>query len=349
MNTTDLDDFIAFNDQLLALIEAGVPIAIGQEIPDGDIHAMLTRINSSVARRVSRGDSIEEALEYDGAVPEWYRNLIVSGLQSNKMDEALREFSGVASSAEESQFITESALFYPFVVCGLAYLGVIGFCLFFVPRMESTYASFHIQPGTGLVILKWLRDTLFFWIVVPPALLLLFLAWRYRRRSRRKFSANGEPGLLGTVSGTSNALYQQRCAYFAESVASLEEGNVPLDKALAMSAGACGETSLVDGARSLAATVEGGALAKVDGAEANHFPPFMRWALFESEPTVGRKRALRMAAALYRNSSRQSMRRARVIAPIIGLVVLGGSVTLLYGLAVFMPVVQMLKAVAAPN
>jgi hypothetical protein len=43
------------------------------------------------------------------------------------------------------------------------------------------------------------------------------------------------------------------------------------------------------------------------------------------------------------------MRRATILAPIIGLVILGGGVTLLYGLAVFMPVVQMLKAVASAH
>ena len=101
-------------------------------------------------------------------MPDWYRNLIVSGLQSENMDAALREFSRVANSAEESRFVTESAFFYPLVVCGLAYFGMIGFCLFFVPRMESAYASFGIQPGTGLVVLRKIRDTLPIWIAIPP-------------------------------------------------------------------------------------------------------------------------------------------------------------------------------------
>ena len=179
------------------------PLTVGQEIPDRDLSTMLTRINASVARRVSRGDSVEEALEAEEGVPDWYRNLIVSGLQSDNMDAALREFSRVANSAEESRFVTESALFYPLVVCGLAYLGMIGFCLFFVPRMESAYASFGIQPGTGLVVLQKLRDTLPIWIAIPPILLLLFVAWRFRRRSRRTSSAGGGSGLLAAVSGTS--------------------------------------------------------------------------------------------------------------------------------------------------
>ena len=39
-------------------------------------------------------------------------------------------------------------------------------------------------------------------------------------------------------------MYQQRRASFAESMASMEENNVPFDKALALSAGVCGETSM---------------------------------------------------------------------------------------------------------
>ena len=264
MNTAELDGFMVFNDQLLALIEAGVPIEVGQEIPDRDLPTMLARINASVARRVSRGHSVEQAIEAEENLPDWYRNLIVSGLQSDNMDAALREFSRVANSAEESRFVTESALFYPFVVCVLAYLGMIGFCLFFVPRMESAYSSFEIQPGSGLVVLQTLRQSLPTWIAVPPILLLLFVAWRFRRRSHHTLSAGGRPGLLAAVSGTSNAMYQQRLACFAESMASMEESSVPLDKALTLSAGVCGERSLADGARSLATTISNGLSVNVD-------------------------------------------------------------------------------------
>jgi type II secretory pathway component PulF len=331
------------------LAEAGVPIGVGQKVPDRDFSAMLTRVNASVARQVSRGDSVEKAIEAEEALPEWYRSLILSGLQNDNMEEALRDFGRVADSSEESRFVAESALFYPFVVCGLAYLGMIGFCLFFVPRMESAYASFEIKPGTGLVVLEKIRNTLPIWIAVPPLLLLLMLAWRLRRRSHHALAPGGGSGVMATVSGTSNAMYQQRCAHFAESLATLEQNNVPLNKALSLSAGVCGERSLADGARSLATTISSGSALSDESAAAKQFPPFMRWALFDSESTVGRKRALRMAASLYRESSRRSMRRATIIAPIIGLVVIGGSVTLLYGLAVFMPVVQMLKAVASAH
>src|SRR4051794_6188809 len=105
MITAELDELMAFNDQLLALEEAGVPIDVGQEDSLGDLSTTLERINSSIARRVSRGESLEEALQADAAVPVWYRNLIVSGLRTDSMDLALRDFSRVSNSAEESRFV----------------------------------------------------------------------------------------------------------------------------------------------------------------------------------------------------------------------------------------------------
>lgn len=348
MNTAELDDFMAFNDQLLALIEAGVPVEAGQEIPDRDLSAMLTRINASVARRVTRGESVEEAIEAEEPLPDWYRNLVVSGLRSDNMDAALREFSRVSSAADESRFVTESALFYPGIVCVLAYLGMIGSCVLFVPRVEAFHTSLGIQPGTGLAVLRRLRDTLPIWVAVAPTILLVYVAWRFWRRPRHTFSTKRRLGLLAAVSGTSNAMRQERCAHFAESVAALEENKVPLEKALAQSARVCGDPELADGARSVATALSNSSTKGVDSPDVGRFPPFMRWALFHSDATVGRARALHMAAALYRDASNQSMRRAKVVAPIIGLVFLGGTVTLLYGLALFVPVVQMLKAVASP-
>jgi type II secretory pathway component PulF len=348
MNTTEVTDLIALNDQLIALSEAGVPIVVGRESSPRDLSVALERVNASIARRVGRGDSLEQAIESDTSLPAWYRNLIAAGLREGNMESALREFSRVANSADETRFVTESAIFYPLIVTGMAYIGMIVFCLFFVPTLESAYATFRIPPGSGLRVLQIIRDTLPFWVAAPPVLLLIYFVWRGRKRSARAAAEINEGGLLGGVSGTSTAMFEERCAYFAESLASLEEHDVPFDKALTLAAGVCGDPTLADAARALAANVASGKPLG-ESAAAHRFPPFLRWALFQSEPAVGRKRALRMAAALYRDASVQDIKRAKIVAPIIWLVVLGGSVTLLYGLAVFVPVIQLLKGVATPH
>jgi type II secretory pathway component PulF len=273
---------------------------------------------------------------------------VAAGLREGDLDAALRDFSRVSNSADETRFVAESAILYPLIVVGLAYIGMIAFCLFFVPTMESAYASFRIPPGSGLRILQLVRDLLPFWIALPPVLLLIFIVWRRRKRSLRGGADANDGGLLGGVAGTSAAMFEQRAAYFADSVASLEEHDVPFDKTLSLAAGMCGEPMLADAARATSANVAAGK-AVSETADALRFPPFLRWALFDSEPAVDRARALRMAAAIYREASMQGIKRAKIVAPIFWLVLLGGSAALLYSLALFVPVVQMLKAVAAPQ
>ena len=349
MSTVELDDFMAFNDQLLALIEAGVPVGAGQEVPDRDLPAMLTRINAMVARQAHRGGAVVEAIESGERIPEWYRNLVVTGLRSGSLDTTLREFSHVASSADESRYVSESALIYPLIVCGLAYLGLIGCCLFFIPRMEAAYTTLRLNPGSGLLLLQTIRDTLPIWIAVPPLLLLIGMLLRSRRRALAKPVGGPMSRFLAAASGGAQAARQQQCAHFAETMASLEAGHVPVGKALGIAASGCSDDTLANGARSLAETAESGMPIDADNPEAQKFPPFLRWAILQSEGTVGRERAMHMAAVLYRDGANYSLRRAKIIAPIIGVVVLAGGVTLMYGITLFLPVAQMLKTVASSH
>jgi type II secretory pathway component PulF len=347
MDTIELDSLMALNDQLLALKEAGVPIGAG--VSQFDLAHTLEKINTSIARRTSAGSSLAEALELDPTIPQWYRGLIVSGLRSDNMDSALRDFAHVVDWEDEIRFAGRSAWFYPLIVAGLAYLGLIGFCLFLVPRLVDMYRGFEIQVGSGLKVLQTLRETLPIWVAIPPALLLIYLLWKSKPASHSSSSSNLRSGLLSWLSGASEAMFEQRCAYFANSLASLDEGGTPFEKALGLAAGVCGEASLAEGARSVAGTISNGGAPDDDKTAADRFPPFLHWAVCQTDPAIDRGRALRLAASLYRESSIYSMRRARIIAPIVCLITLGGGVTLMYGLALFVPLVQMLKSVASTH
>ena len=114
-----------------------------------------------------------------------------------------------------------------------------------------------------------------------------------------------------------------------------------------LAAGACGDAQLLDAAKSLAAAFAHGGVPGDDNAAAKQFPPFLRWALLHSEATTGRARALRMAADIYRQAAKRREERLRIVAPMVVCVVLGGGVTLLYGLSLFVPVVQLLRAMAS--
>src|SRR5256885_5026546 len=83
MPTASLDEFMALNDQLAALVEAGVPLDVDLG-PRANAAATLERINALVARRVSQGASLAAAIESDDQLlTPAYRSLMQLGLRSN--------------------------------------------------------------------------------------------------------------------------------------------------------------------------------------------------------------------------------------------------------------------------
>jgi type II secretory pathway component PulF len=165
---------------------------------------------------------------------------------------------------------------------------------------------------------------------------LVLAGWRIKSRSRfRSF-----------LPGSSLALLHERAANFAENVAALLESGLPLSAALPLAADTWADALRKESTRLLAAALDQGQVS-----ESSHlltsFPPFLRWALISSEPTVERTRALRIAAKVYLQSAARRRRRLQVIVPMLIGLAIGGTAVLLYGLALFVPVIQMLRGLAA--
>jgi len=348
METATLDDFMAWNDELYALGQAGVPIDVDLGRTGADTVSTLEKINATVARRVSQGASLAEALQGNGrVVTPAYASLVQFGLQSGSFPAALIGSNRLAESLDDSWQAVRFSVLYPLIVCSLAYIGFVGFCLFLVPTIETLHRDVRIEPGSGLRILQSLRETLAYWIAIPPLVLLLLVGWQAYSRSRRGVSRGSAARALSWLPGMSRALFQQRSAIFAESLATLLEAGTPLGKALPVAAGACGDAALTEGALALAASLDQGPMLSEESRLALRIPPFLRYALWHAEPSIGRARALRMAASLYRDSAQRHLERLRVTAPLVLCIVLGGGVTLLYGLALFVPVVEMLRGLAS--
>ena len=328
METASLDDFMALNDQLAALVEAGVPLDVGLGRPGRPAAKALERINATIVRRVSRGESLQEALEGDEQdVPASYRSIVQLGIQTGNLSAALDGSNRVAESVDESRYALESAFIYPLIVCCLAYAGLIGFCLFFVPTLEGMYESLQLAPGAGLRVLQTLRDTWPYWAAIPPIVLTLVVAWRFRAKSRRDTTGVRTERTFSWLPGVSRTLFQERCARFAASLSELLDGGLPLAEALHIAGDESGDADLRAGAKLLAAAVKEGPFPGDDSLVALRFPPFLRWAIWHSEEAIGRGRALQIAARMYREAAERRAERLRTMAPIVALVLLGGTVT----------------------
>jgi len=347
MESATLDDLMIWNDHLAALVEAGVPIDVGLAPTKEDISDTLQGINTIVARRVSQGASLMDALE-DSAVPTAYRCLVQLGLKSGDFSAMLAGNRRLGESVDESRYTLQSGLLYPLIVCVFAYFGLLGLCLFLVPTLENLHRSLQHSPGLALLAIQSLRDALPYWAALPPLLLLCVgTVWIRRAARRHRASPFRTNQLWMGIPGPSRVIGLQRCAYFADALATLVDRNLALEESLRIAAGACDDASLRAGADALADSLKIGSTPSDGGVAALRFPPFLRWAVWHSEATIGRACALRMAANLYRDAALHRSERWRTAAPLVACALLGGVVTLLYGLALFLPIVELMKQLAS--
>jgi general secretion pathway protein F len=351
MESATLDDFMSLNEQLAAAVEAGLPLDVDLGRGKEETATTLEKINALVARRVSQGSSLAEAITLDdAAISPGYRSLIQLGLSSGKFSQGLALSNRLGRTVDRARYTGWLALFYPVIVCCVALVGLVGFCLFFLPVMEETHRGLAVPSGGGLRVLQILRETLPYWAVALPVGLIITAGWA-RSRSKNRMSRAGT-GPLSWISGVSRTVSLERAANFAEATAALLQNGVPLADAMRIAADVWNAAPLADATRTLAARLAQGQLAQgqanIDDSQlAASFPPFLRWSLLHSEATIGRVRALQTAADLYRREAEHRQERLRVVAPLVLAVVIGGGATLLYGLALFVPVVEMLRALAS--
>jgi type II secretory pathway component PulF len=347
MGSASLDEIIAFNEQLSALADAGIPLDLALVGRHRSTAKALKHIQTTVTRRINRGESLEEALEGDeDDVPASYRSLLQQGIRSGDFSEALDGSNRVAELVDETRHTLASAFVYPLILCALAYIGLIGFCLYLVPVWQGMYQSARLSPGPGLRILQTIKDTLPYWVAVPPILLILSLvAWR--RRTLHPAAGDSHNGMsVGWLPGASKALFQQRCAHFAATLGELLDASTPLDTAVRIAGDASNDANLRAGSQLMADDIASGGLPSDGSRAASLFPPFLRWAVWHADETTGRSSALQIATRLYREAADRRAKRLRTLAPIAVLVALGGTVTLLYGLALFAPFAELLRSLA---
>ncbi len=85
-----IDQLLALNDEITALIRAGVPLERGLIVAGRDLRGRLGRIASALSQRLARGESLPQALEgEDRSIHPLYRAVVEAGAQSGRLPIAL--------------------------------------------------------------------------------------------------------------------------------------------------------------------------------------------------------------------------------------------------------------------
>ena len=340
-----LDELIAFNEELAALVEAGVPLELGLQEFSRDARGALAEMTQVMAARMSSGSSLVQALDSEGTrLPTLYRALVQAGCRSGRLPDALESVAEFAARVKSLRKRIGLALVYPALVAWLSFLLFIGFLVLIVPRYAATYATLRVPTGHMLEWLVYAEETLLIWFWIPPAFLLIAAAVCRRNADSSRLASSGRSLSFWWVPGMHGVVRFSEVSGFTSLLATLIQHDVPLDEAVNLAADASGSTSIRRAAGQVSTSlIRGESLSIPKGL----LPPFVVWLLTRGAPNDVLAENLRDAGAMYRRRAESRAEWIRFGFPVLATLYLGGAVTFLYVLLVFVPFLDFLKALLA--
>ena len=135
-------EFVIFNQQFLALIQAGLPILKSLELltqreKDEQFRTILLDINE----RVKGGALLSEAFEAQGIFPKVYTASLFAGEKSGGLEEVLGRFIQYQKTVNATRSKIKTALTYPSILAVLLLVLVSFLLAEVVPRFAQFYAG----------------------------------------------------------------------------------------------------------------------------------------------------------------------------------------------------------------
>ena len=364
MTTATLDDLIALNDEIGALVRAGVPLEQGLADLGADMPGRLGKVAVALAERTARGESLDQALmDRAAALPAAYRAVVEAGMRAGRLPAALEAVAASARRIAETQRAAVVAVSYPLMVFGVVWCGLAIFTRSLAPHLASAFHSFDAPGQRVFAVMAFVGRWAWYWGPAVPALVAaIVLAWWYACTRAGTMHTRLADWLLGWLPWMGRMLRCSRLAAFLEILALLVENKTPLDEAVALAAEVSGDRKTLLAAKRLSEAIRRGQ-TKPGGdcpnfrpsengtvpfiaAGVSQFPPLMNWLMLAANRDGALLPALQHSAATYHRRARNEAELVRMFLPAFLTVAIAGSVTVAYALMLFLPYTMMLNALA---
>src|SRR6185295_7426519 len=189
------NDFLLFNQQLAALVRAGIPIlqAISM-LRKRAASARLRAVLGDVEEQIRGGAALSQAFAAQGSIfPRIYTASILAGERSGALDEVLKRYVTYMRRNVGLRRKIRGALAYPLFLLFASGCMVTFLTVYVVPRMSELFSGFGNQLPTVTQIVvglsRWLSgNVIWFGPVVIGGAVLLFL-WSRTPRGKLQLSA----------------------------------------------------------------------------------------------------------------------------------------------------------------
>jgi type IV pilus assembly protein PilC len=257
-------DFLIFNQEMIALLKAGLPVVHSFEILlERQESPVLRRVLGEVKDRVNAGASISEAFAEQGDLfPRLYWTSLKAGEKSGEIESVLRRYLKYQKTVMGLSRKVLSTLVYPVILILLSIVLIAILMTVVIPKFQDFFGEFGGElPLLTLIVIRtagFLRDHIV--AILAGLALLTFAASRWLRTT-----AGGEWGdkVLLKLPIVGGIFRRFGITQFTRSLATLLGGGTPLVPALENASEAIGNRFLSRRVRDVVPRVrEGGELWK---------------------------------------------------------------------------------------
>ncbi|MBA2494311.1 MAG: type II secretion system F family protein [Acidobacteria bacterium] len=226
-------DFLLFNQQLSALLRAGIPVLQSINLlKNRSGSSSLRSVLADVEEKIKSGVPLSEAFEAQGLFPKIYTASLLAGESSGSLDNVLSRYVEYLKRNVGVARKLRGALAYPLFLLLAASFMVAFLTLYIVPRMSDLFKGLSTNKGLPTVTVVVLGFSNFisgniFWLL-PLVLVLIFSLVIWLRTPNGKLILHS---FLLRLPIAGNLIKQMTTAHLARSLSTLISGGITVPDA----------------------------------------------------------------------------------------------------------------------
>lgn len=338
------NEFIALNDEIASLLRAGIPLTVGLHGFASSVSGRLKRYSQALAERLEQGQSLPDALKsIDQNIPPTYGAILQAGAESGRLADAVESMADYARQAEETRNQMMLAMIYPTLVLMMTWFLFWLTLIFVLPRMVATLVDFGAGNSLWLDLFLNLPREVRVLGWVPPVLLGIGLAWGLWSAGSRRHRGALNFGWTRWLPGVRRIVRYSQWSTFSHFASELMKYGVPEARAMTLAAESTGQSQIIADVRGWTNATETGQSLSTTLKAGPAFPPFLIGVMKIGARQNLLPTTLAHLSEIYHRKTTLSSQRFQTVFPIVLVVLIAGTAVLLYSLALFVPLIDLMS------